>query len=111
MSTLLQEKFWEPPWHHVRAEESERLHAQLLRELGRGHQLFEWRGKCHAIAARQDRDDVLFALADKRVVQVHLTWSKTVQPPPFPRSEFFSSLDTFAQSLNYRSAVEAFSRS
>jgi hypothetical protein len=68
------------------------LAEQLNREVGVGHVLYGLRA--HAIAARIDQDDVLFALEgeDKALAVVHLTWSDKTSPP-YPRTKLFESWD------------------
>jgi hypothetical protein len=69
--------------------------AQLKREVGPSHVLFGQSAKL--IARRFDRDDALFLLPDTRVAEVHLTWSRGMEPDPlWPNTAIFESLDEWA---------------
>lgn len=76
------------PWRA--AKESSRLDAQLAKELPPGHALMGI--PVHALAERQDCDDVLFQLNDGsgRFAVVHLTYTFNVSAA-WPATEFFSS--------------------
>jgi len=70
MTAGLVEFDWPAQW--VSAEPNQNLlQAELAKELGPSHALFGQQAE--AIGRRLDQDDVLFALADDRVVEVHLT--------------------------------------
>ncbi|HEV2102729.1 MAG TPA: hypothetical protein VGR58_08115 [Candidatus Acidoferrum sp.] len=94
-------KFLEP-WVEIADTEAavsraQNLVEQLNREVGAGHVLYGLRP--HAIAARIDQDDVLFALADgdkKSLAVVHLTWSNTTTPPS-PRTKLFETWDDWVR--------------
>jgi hypothetical protein len=50
------------------------------------------------IARRADTDDVLFALDDDRVAEVHLRWRQGTEPDPrWPDTRIFASLDQWAR--------------
>ncbi|MDQ0319018.1 hypothetical protein QO002_001156 [Pararhizobium capsulatum DSM 1112] len=87
---------WLEPWEHVRAtmDETHLLawEAELVREVGPGHPLFQINATL--IARRFDRDDALYLLADGRVAKVHLTWRQSQEPDPrWPETEIFGSLE------------------
>ena len=88
---------WLIPWHPVEdAGARSGLLAELRRELPRGHVLAGVR--LTAIGARQDCDDVLFALDDGRVAVVHLTWSGRTEPvSDHPWTVLFDSMERFVQ--------------
>ena len=88
---------WLIPWHPVEDQrEREGLLAELHRELPRGHVLVGVR--LTPIGARQDCDDVLFALEDGRVAVVHLTWSGRTEPAlDHPSTALFDSMDRFVE--------------
>ena len=68
---------------------------QLKREVGPSHVLFERPAKL--IARRFDKDDALFLLPDDSVAEVHLTWSRGVEPDPqWPETDIFESLEAWA---------------
>lgn len=73
------------PWHSCN---DSRFAAELKRELCPEHELFGQPVKI--IARRQDRDDYLFALADGRYANVHLTWH-TVRTAVWPLTEIFQT--------------------
>jgi hypothetical protein len=82
------------PWHT--AKEASRLDAQLAKELPSGHALVGI--PVHAVAERQDCDDVLFQLLDGsgRMVVVHLTYSVNVSPA-WPTTEFFQNFSAWVE--------------
>jgi len=88
---------WLIPWHPVEdAAVRHSLRAELERELPRGHVLAGMR--VTPIGARQDCDDVLFALENGRVAIVHLTWSGKTEPAPdHPWTALFDSLERFVE--------------
>jgi hypothetical protein len=87
---------WLKPWCEVTdGPLAESFRAELLREVPPGHVL---RGMTvlTAIAYREDRDDVAFALPDGRIALVHLTWSRReAMPPNHPTTDLLDSLATF----------------
>ena len=82
---------WLEPWAPIeRPDEQEALQAELHLELCPSHQLYG--SSVVAVARRHDQDDVLFGLADGRVAEVHLTWSrKPERDPRWPRTIIFAS--------------------
>lgn len=65
--------------------------AELLKELGPGHCLFQRAVK--AVARREDCDDVLFLTngRDRPLAEVHLTWRGSTEPDPaWPATTFFA---------------------
>jgi hypothetical protein len=84
---------WLVPWHA--SAEASRGVAELRRELPRTHQL--WGIPVHAVAYRQDCDDILFALDDgtDRVAVVHLSFA-VEHDPRWPKTELFESIQHFA---------------
>jgi hypothetical protein len=80
------------PWRAVDDRLRSNLEAELSRELPADHVLA---GKAvQAVAARADRDDVLFSLPDGGYAVVHLTWSgRREASPEWPSTELYSSLD------------------
>jgi hypothetical protein len=84
---------WEPrqlpePWQLLPdAQSGTILTAQLHAEVGEGHPLF---GKTVTAVARCSRcDEVLFCVEDEpaRFVQVHLTWRRGPELPPWPKTK------------------------
>lgn len=82
------------PWYSIEdSQQKVRLNAELRNELARAHILF---GKSWDILAiRDDKDDVLLQLDDKKLAQVHLTWTGQKDNPPFPITMIFDSLDSW----------------
>ena len=76
-------------------ESAAKLEAELHRELPAAHQLHG--RQVHAVARREDRDDVLF-LSEERgpVFWVHLTWSME-SDPKWPWTETYRNLDDFLE--------------
>jgi hypothetical protein len=74
---------------------AELLSAELASELCPGHALYGSRAR--AVAARIDRDDVLFELegGDMPLAVVHLTWAKE-SDPRWPLTRFFASWEQWA---------------
>ena len=81
------------PWSAVPTERAARLDAELQRELVRSHRLHGV--DVHAVATRDDCDDVLFLGASGDVFCVHLTWSAE-SSPAYPRTQAYRNLDEFA---------------
>ena len=77
-------------------EEREAMQKELHSELCASHPLFGL--SVVALARRYDQDDVLFELADSRVAEVHLTWSrKPEHDPRWPRTIIFASATIWAE--------------
>jgi hypothetical protein len=87
---------WLEPWAPIEQPEVRETMESLHSELCASHPLF---GLCvTAFARRRDQDDVLFALADGRVAEVHLTWSrKPERDPRWPRTTIFASACVWAE--------------
>lgn len=87
---------WLDPWYPVTdAGQGAGLEAELARELIPGHCLYGLAGP-RLIARRTDTDDVLFALPDGRVAEVHLTWRQSPETDPnWPATAIFPSLETW----------------
>lgn len=76
------------------------MEEELQREISAGHPLFGLRVR--TLARRRANDDVLFAVEDGtgRVAVVHLTWTHNPpDPPPFPRTVMFPSLEAWETGL------------
>ncbi len=76
------------------------LEAELKKELGKKHILFELPVK--ALAVRRDQDDVLFEIDDvyKKYAVVHLTWGAHPDPhPTFPSTEIFESIAKWKEQM------------
>lgn len=88
---------WLAPWAPIgKPELREQLQSELRLEVCVSHPLFGL--SVVALAKRDDRDDVLFALSDGRVAAVHLTWAcKTEQNPFWPETSIFESLAAWAE--------------
>ena len=86
---------WQAPWYRLEEDWIARgLEAQLALEVARGHVLDGVRAV--AVGRRDDNDDVLFALPDGRVAEVHLTWRKGRETEAhWPATAVFASLDAW----------------
>jgi hypothetical protein len=89
---------WLVPWHSVADNSAQvaRIQQELARELSAGHPLFGL--PVHALARRQDCDDVLFAVDDGsgRVAVVHLTCTRSPpEKPPWPITLVYKSFETW----------------
>jgi hypothetical protein len=86
------------PWRII-TDSSEKgaelFSAELSSELFPKHALYGL--KARAVAARIDRDDVLFEIegGDMPLVVVHLTWRKE-SDPRWPATRFFASWELWA---------------
>ena len=67
-------------WQHLSAEEARAIEAELEREVGKEHVLYQ--AKVKAIARRVDQDDFLFLAesSEYRLYVVHLTWCQETNP-------------------------------
>lgn len=83
---------WLPPWEGMPPIGHGNHEAELAREVGPTHPLYE--AKVRAVGVRGDNDDVLFELDGGRggYAVVHLTWSGQKEGTPFPMTEFFETL-------------------
>lgn len=91
---------WVEPWWHVAAERPEltALYEREMRaEVGADHPLYDV--PVAAIGKDDSCDDVLFQLLDGsgRVAVVHLTWTRHPEPMPWPATEIFPDLESFAE--------------
>jgi hypothetical protein len=88
---------WLVPWFAVESgEQRSTLETELRQEIARTHVLFGL--KVSALGHRRDQDDVLFALEDGRVAEVHLTWRGTAETDPrWPEMVFFPSLTAWVE--------------
>jgi hypothetical protein len=82
---------WLEPWAPIeRPEQRQAVQAEPRLELCPSHQLYG--SSVVAVARRHDQDDVLFELADGRVAEVHLTWSRKPERDPHrPTATVFAS--------------------
>lgn len=96
MLELLKALEWLEPWDHPLDEErAQALERELRREVSGRHVL--WGRSCTVIAARGDRDDVLFLVDGVRLAIVHLTWSRE-SSPAWPSTSFIS-LEAFKEAM------------
>jgi hypothetical protein len=88
----------EAPWYR---DERPVLLDELRRELGTDHVLYGLR--LSVLASRRDRDDVLVAINDgtSRVAKVHLTWSQRTETPPWPMTNLFASIESWADAMRF----------
>jgi hypothetical protein len=82
---------WPEPWQSVAANEADQLLRELQREVTEGHPLFAV--SVQVLAHRPDTDDVLIALDDSSAAEVHLTWSRREENPPYPWTTSYPNLE------------------
>jgi hypothetical protein len=85
------------PWREPVSSQAEAFLREIRTELSLGHPLHG--ANLKAIAHSVQADDVLFRLDDGRVCQVHLTWRKSAEQPPWPRHRVFSSLEDWVRQV------------
>ena len=96
MLVLVKALEWLEPWDHPLDEErTQALERELRREMSGRHVLCG--RSCVVIAARGDRDDVLFLVDGARLAIVHLTWSLE-SDPAWPSTSFIS-LEAFKDGM------------
>jgi hypothetical protein len=78
------------PWRELMSGQAEAFLREIRTELSPGHPLHGVNLK--VIARSAQADDVLFQLDDGRVCQVHLTWRRSAEQPPWPHHRMFSAL-------------------
>ena len=81
------------PWEQLPPDRAAAFEAEIQRELSPEHQLHGV--TLSALACSHRADDVLFRLEDDRVVDVHLTWSRKTESPPWPSHDIYPSLDAW----------------
>ena len=83
------------PWEEFGPGQADAFLLELSREVSAGHPLRDLPlvPLGHSGAA----DDALFAAQDGRVVEVHLTWSRRSEQPPWPTHRFYSSVDQWIE--------------
>ncbi|WP_029913258.1 hypothetical protein [Pelobacter seleniigenes] len=90
---------WLEPWCSVMQmgeQIAQSWQRQLQIEVLPGHSLF---GKPVKLLARGNGDDALFEILDGsgRVANVHLTWSKSQERLPWPRTDIYSGLQDWGE--------------
>ena len=86
------------PWTALGADRAKTLELELMREISPGHVL---QGRnIRALAARVDRDDVLFEIEayTAPLALVHLTWHKE-ENPIWPDTTLFNSWDQWVRDV------------
>ncbi len=90
---------WPESWQPITDEVvASSFLAELLKEVGPGHRLFQRIVK--AVARRLDCDDVLFQTLDSAwpLAAVHLTWSGSTEPDPaWPATTFFAGWEDWRE--------------
>jgi hypothetical protein len=85
------------PWEPLPSDQAAAVLAEIERELTPGHTLHGI--VLHAIAHSCRADEVLFQLKDGRVAEVHLTWSRQREKPPWPTHRSYASLHEWQQAM------------
>jgi hypothetical protein len=83
------------PWVAVAPDRATAFEAEIQRELSAEHPLHGV--TLSALACSHRADDVLFRMDDGRVVDVHLTWSRRTESPPWPSHDIYPNLDAWRQ--------------
>ena len=83
------------PWEEFGPGQADAFLLELSRELSPGHPLHGV--QLDPIGHSRAADDVLFAAHDGRVAEVHLTWSRRAEQPPWPMHRFYSNLDEWIE--------------
>lgn len=97
---------WPRPWRSLFVEgEAEFAAAQLQRELIPGHPLYGI--NVTPLARRDDTNDILFALSDGRVAQVHLSWKNCPFTVELPWAVTFACIDDFLGEVREHSGDNA----
>jgi hypothetical protein len=103
MLIMQEELVFPEPWWDLRgsgfteAEQRDAIQMELEREVAVGHALY---GRVFSVVARyQATDDVLIALDDETCAVVHLTWRRSHEVPPWPRTTIFDSLVAAIESM------------
>lgn len=85
------------PWQPLSLDRASAFEAEVQRELSPGHPLHGV--KLSALAHSDRADDVLFQLDNNRVVDVHLTWSRKRESPPWPSHRIYPTLDAWREQV------------
>jgi hypothetical protein len=85
------------PWTALAPGKADDFLRELRIELSPGHPLYGVNLK--AIATSLQADDVLFQLDDGRVCQMHLTWRKSAERPPWPHHQMFARLEDWVSAV------------
>lgn len=85
------------PWYDFLPGQGDAFLQELKREVSPGHPLDGLRlvPLGHSGAA----DDALFEAEDGRVFEVHLTFSRHIEPPPWPRCRAYPNANEWIQQV------------
>jgi hypothetical protein len=83
------------PWVESEPEPAAAFLRELQLELAPDHPLHGT--KLTGIAHSRAGDDVLFQMEDRRVAQVHLTWSGRPEQPPWPNHDVYDFIQEWAR--------------
>jgi hypothetical protein len=83
------------PWQRLNPVQAGCTLREVRIELAPGHPMYGL--DLIPIARSRQTDDALFLLDDGRVVQVHLTWSRRAELPPWPSHSIYATLEDWAQ--------------
>jgi len=83
------------PWHNISTQEKNMLLEELIREVPKGHQIYDEIGDIEAIMRRYDKDDALFMNSRSgKVFEVHLTFKRSKEMNiKFPSTREFSDIE------------------
>jgi hypothetical protein len=91
------------PWWDIRGDEDDDreqrdgLAQELYKEVGPGHLLYGQR--VEVIAQSDANDDIAVRLASGGFARVHLTWRGSVEPPQWPATTLYDTLEALHQAI------------
>lgn len=92
---------WLEPWEaFLSASRRLTFEAELRKEVGRRHALFDCRERARALAHRGDCDDALFLIEGESpyLAQVHLTWRGVPEfDPRWPSTQSFATFEEWVE--------------
>ncbi|MEU6203151.1 hypothetical protein ABZ814_06125 [Micromonospora musae] len=85
----------------VEREQRQALHQELLIEVAAGHPLH--RRPVIAVAKSEASDDIVVHLPTTgEWARVHLTWKRAAETPPWPKTEFYETVEDLERTLTSR---------
>lgn len=104
---------WLHPWEEIGEWRRAAVVAELKREVGPGHKLYEvlQHVEVQALGQRGDCDDTMFLLVDHTpaVAMVHLTFASSEVTPAWPSTELYATLDDWVENCMKPDHLDYFS--
>jgi hypothetical protein len=90
---------WPERWQPMDDAESVPFLAELLRELAQGHLLYGL--PLRVVGQRVGTDDIFCLVEDGsgRVADVHLTWKRCADKPPWPSANLYKSWEAWVAAI------------